>query len=160
MARKTNRRGRPMMAIRFETTPDMHGIPGCNSITLVRTSQFAASSRTSMAWPIDPSIRSGHRSRRFRPGMNAACPTRSSPTIRQAGGAVCSRAERYGLPGHGGAGLQRHCGGDPVAATALAAGNVSVRDRRATFARGAGAIAPRNCCLTSTRLIRGRFRLR
>jgi ribonucleotide monophosphatase NagD (HAD superfamily) len=65
-----------------------------------------------------------------------------------------------GIPATAAQVFNAHFGGAPVAATALAAGNVSVRGRRATFARGAGAIAPRNCCLTCTRLIRGRFRLR
>ena len=35
-----------------------------------------------MAWPIETTIRSRVRFRRFAPGANAACPTRSSPTIR------------------------------------------------------------------------------
>lgn len=35
-----------------------------------------------MAWPIETTTRSRVRFRRFAPGANAACPTRSSPTIR------------------------------------------------------------------------------
>src|SRR6266436_8390504 len=77
----------------------------CNGVILVRTIQSKASSRISMAWPIETTIRSQVPFRRFEPGMSAACPTHSSPTIRPSLGAVCGEAQRHGHSGNGDVGL-------------------------------------------------------